>query len=113
MSSLNTQVFRGDRLRKMRKAAGWSQSVLGAKIGAHVTSISDWERGDNEPSGRHIAGLAREFGVTAEFFYGDNLDEEDRVVRLRRLRAELVLAGRDDLAEDLRRLAGELGDVPE
>lgn len=94
----------------MRKAAGWSQSDLGRKIGAHVTSISDWERGDNEPSGRHVAGLAREFAVAADFFYGDATDEEDRVSRVRRLRAELILSGRDDLAEDLRLIAEGYGE---
>lgn len=98
--------FRGARLRELRTSKGWSQGVLGRRIGAHVTSVSDWERGDNSPSGRHVASLARELGVEAEHFYDESDEEADQVSRLRRIRAELVLAGRDDLADDLRKIAG-------
>lgn len=72
---MDIRRFRGERLRELRAAAKYSQSVLAGKIGAHVTSISDWERGDNAPSGRHVASLASVFDVTAESFYGD--DEEE------------------------------------
>lgn len=68
--------FRGERLRELRRARGDSQTRLGQRIGAHVTSISDWERGDNAPSPRHVASLARELGVPIEHFYGDAEDEE-------------------------------------
>lgn len=54
-----------------------SQGDLGAKIGAHVTSISDWERGANDPSGRHVASLARVFEVDAEHFYGSGDEDDD------------------------------------
>lgn len=108
MALTGTRKFRGEFLRELRTTREWSQSDLGRRLGAHVTSISDWERGDNQPSGRHVAGLAREFGVAVEKFYGDADDEEDRVARVRRVRAELILAGRDDLADDLRMLAGDL-----
>lgn len=67
--------FRGEVLRELRRARGDSQTTLGQRIGAHVTSISDWERGDNAPSSRHIASLARELGVPIEHFYADD-DEE-------------------------------------
>lgn len=74
-----TGKFRGDKLRAARTARGWSQSKLARKLGAHVTSVSDWERGDNAPSGRHVAGLSRELGVPVETFYSDD-DEESRTV---------------------------------
>lgn len=77
MELSGTRRFRGDYLRDARKARGWSQSRLAFRIGAHVTSVSDWERGDNAPSGRHVAGLARELGVPAERFYGDSDDDEE------------------------------------
>lgn len=76
MAAAGTGKFEGKKLRKLRTDRGWSQSQLGHKIGAHVTSVSDWERGDNAPSGRHIVGLARELGVPVEHFYGDDEDEE-------------------------------------
>lgn len=70
-------AFDGSRLRAARKQKGLSQSKLAARIGAHVTSVSDWERGDNAPSGRHIASLSRELGVTAEELYGCGDDDEE------------------------------------
>lgn len=72
---VDIKTFDGARLREARKARGLSQSQLGSLIGAHVTSISDWERGANAPSGRHIASISRELGVSVEELYGDD-DEE-------------------------------------
>lgn len=80
MSELRTRSFRGDKLRDTRKAKNWSQSKLARKIGAHVTSVSDWERGANAPSGRHVASLSRELGVKAESFYSDDDEEESHPV---------------------------------
>lgn len=74
--ALRTTRFRGDRLRQLRKGHGWSQSDLARRISAHVTSVSDWERGDNAPSGRHVASLSRELGVPVEQFYEADEDEE-------------------------------------
>lgn len=78
VSSLHARIFRGDRLKELRNTAQpkMSQGQLAAKIGAHVTSISDWERGANAPSGRHVASLARVFEVDAEHFYGSDDDED-------------------------------------
>jgi transcriptional regulator with XRE-family HTH domain len=79
VSSLHARTFRGDRLKTLRTGTvpKISQGQLAARIGAHVTSISDWERGANAPSGRHVASLAREFGVDAEHFYGPDDDDEE------------------------------------
>ena len=89
-------AFRGGRLRDARKTKGLSQTRLAQKIGAHVTSISDWERGANAPSGRHVASLSRELGVEVGEFYGDADDEEAASMGLtggqRDLLAALALA---------------------
>lgn len=71
MSTAASGRFNGQKLRQLRTDRGWSQAEVGRRIGAHVTSISDWERGANAPSGRHVVALAREFSVSAEVFYGD------------------------------------------
>lgn len=78
---MQTRAFKGSVLRAARKEKGLSQSELGRRIGAHVTSISDWERGDNAPSGRHVASLSRELGVGVEKFY-DEAEEESRAMTL-------------------------------
>lgn len=56
------------KLKEARKATGLSQSQLAHKVGAHFTSISDWERGVNQPSARHLASLADALAVPMEFF---------------------------------------------
>lgn len=59
----------GSKIREARDAADLSQSQLASKIGAHVTSISDWERGAGQPSTRHLAGLAEALAQPLEFFF--------------------------------------------
>lgn len=68
--------FNRRRLREARKARDLSQSQLAGRIGAHFTSISDWETGKNAPSGRHVASLCRELGITAEQLYDEEEEEE-------------------------------------
>jgi transcriptional regulator with XRE-family HTH domain len=55
---MKTTTLLGSRIRQARRQSGLSQSQLAAKIGAHVTSVSDWERGVNEPSVRHMTSIA-------------------------------------------------------
>jgi len=96
---MQVRTFDGKRLRAFRKARRLSQSQLAGRINAHVTSISDWERGANEPSGRHLASLSHELGVDAGDFYGDDDDEEsdpvaDLVQAIRRVVRDEVEAVR-------------------
>jgi transcriptional regulator with XRE-family HTH domain len=56
----------GVRIRQARKSANLSQSQLALKIGAHVTSVSDWERGRNAPSARHLFSIAEATGARLE-----------------------------------------------
>lgn len=63
-------------LKTRTKGRQGSQAWLAAQIGAHVTSISDWERGANQPSPRHLAALATALGVTIESLM-DSADDEE------------------------------------
>jgi transcriptional regulator with XRE-family HTH domain len=67
----------GGRIRQARKRANLSQSQLAAKIGAHVTSVSDWERGRNAPSSRHLLGIAKATGTQIERFNTDDDEGDD------------------------------------
>lgn len=74
----------GDKIRQARLARKTmtdgrhgSQAWLADRIGAHVTSISDWERGVNQPSARHLRGIAEALGVTVESLYADTDDEDE------------------------------------
>ncbi len=68
------QTFDRANLRKARDDAGLSQSQLASKIGAHFTSVSDWERGKNVPTPRHIAGIAAATGRPVGFFFTSRED---------------------------------------
>lgn len=68
-ATVQGREFSGAKMRARRLAikdasAGkkGSQSWLAYMIGAHVTSISDWERGANAPSPRHLDALAQALG---------------------------------------------------
>jgi transcriptional regulator with XRE-family HTH domain len=89
------------RIRQARKGANLSQSQLAAKIGAHVTSVSDWERGRNAPSARHLLSIAAATGTSIEHFQdGDGDDEEaDPVSELTRAIKALVHAELAAMAE--------------
>lgn len=66
----------GAKIRLARTSAKLSQTNLAERIGAHVTSVSDWERGVNQPSPRHLASIARETGRAMEFFIGGEREQE-------------------------------------
>lgn len=53
-----------------------SQAWLAARIGAHPTSVSDWERGDTQPSLRHLRGISDALGVQMEDLYVDSPEVE-------------------------------------
>lgn len=74
-----------------------------------ASAVWRWENGKNAPAGDVLASLADALETDIDSFFteedGDDAEDGGRAVRLRKLRAELVLAGRDDLAADLAALA--------
>lgn len=73
------QKIRQARLARKAATGGrqGSQAWLALKIGAHVTSVSDWENGKNQPSARHLRSIAETLGVTVESLYADSDDEDE------------------------------------
>jgi transcriptional regulator with XRE-family HTH domain len=106
MSSIS--VVSGHRIREARLAAGLTQASLARAADTSERNIVRWENDQNAPRIKHLAAIARATGKDIAFFVGEESqpedEEEDRVTRIRRIRAELVLYGRDDLADDLLRL---------
>ena len=58
----------GSRIRQARRAVPLSQSELAERLGAHPTSVSDWERGVNRPRIETLAAIAEETGKTLDWF---------------------------------------------
>lgn len=50
----------GDRLRKARDLAGLSQGEMADKLGVKRTSLSAWERGENQP--RNFLDIVNRWG---------------------------------------------------
>jgi transcriptional regulator with XRE-family HTH domain len=69
-------------LKQRTRGRQGSQSWLAKQIGAHFTSVSDWERGVNQPSPRHLRAIADALGVRIEDLYGDDDEEDDPVAAL-------------------------------
>lgn len=84
-----------------------SQQKLADRAGIHVVTISNIERGAVTNTTLETLGkLARVLGVRiTDLLASEDEEEEDPAMRLRRLKAELILAGRDDLAAEVHALA--------
>lgn len=53
----------GERVRRLRERAGWSQEELGFRSGLHRNYIGGIERGERNVAIVNIARLAKAFGI--------------------------------------------------
>lgn len=60
--------FRGNHLRTLREAQGWTQEQLAVRVRAFPTMIGKWERGTVAPGAANVAKLAAAFGVRPQDF---------------------------------------------
>lgn len=61
-----------NKLKELRKNAGYSQAELAKKLSVHQTLISQIERGTVIPSGATLIEIAEFFGVTTDYLLGRN-----------------------------------------
>jgi len=108
------QIWNPARLSRARREAGLSQEGLARKLTTilgreaqpvRTRNIVRWERpresnGAHAPHTSFIGAIAEATGKDVAFFLSED-EEEDHLSRLRRVRAELVRQGHDDLADDL------------
>ena len=59
----------GETIKALRKRAKLTQATLAARLEVTPQSISNWERGADEPSGAHILALADALAVSVEELY--------------------------------------------
>lgn len=62
----------GERVRKLREQRGLKQHELGNAIGVRQSTISEIERGGNQPSVPVLCKLADYFSVKPGFFLDDD-----------------------------------------
>ena len=69
------QTF-GQRLKNLRRDAGFSQSDLSDRIGVSIQSISKWENDNTMPDISQIVPLAAVLGVSTDWLLGVGMNED-------------------------------------
>lgn len=96
--------FRGDHLRTLREARGWTQEQLAVRIRAAPTMIGKWELGHVTPGSSSVAKLAAALEVPPQEF--TDVDPAAMTVVELRIRAGLSRPEAADVAGvPVRRLA--------
>ncbi len=76
-----------DRLRQLRKEAGFTQEELAARAGMPVHSLRNHEQGQRQPSWPAVIKLSRALGVSTEEFASCDLEEDVGKATAKRKRA--------------------------
>lgn len=66
---MDKMIF-GERLKKLRKRDGVTQTELAKATGLSQSAITAWEVGTNYPAATAIVVLAEYFGVSADYLLG-------------------------------------------
>jgi transcriptional regulator with XRE-family HTH domain len=67
---MNTKIF-AERLRKAREEMGYSQRILGVRVGLSDKSISMYEKGTVYPPVGNLLKIAKELGKDISYFLED------------------------------------------
>lgn len=73
--NLDAEEF-GWRIRQAREARAISQDELAVRIGKDQRAISEYELGKRRLAALDLPLLARELGVTVEYFFESNTEED-------------------------------------
>jgi transcriptional regulator with XRE-family HTH domain len=68
MIALTATETLGGRIRRLRKARGWSQETLAIQADTDQAAISDWERDTTHPLPPTLHKIAAAFGLSIEEF---------------------------------------------
>jgi len=78
-----------------------SQQALADRVGVHVITVSQWERGKSAPTVANLMAISEATGQPIEFFTGDSDDEEEAEQRMAELISLLMQRQQYDIAHDL------------
>ena len=62
------RTFDGEALRRLRVGRHLSAEDLARRVGASRQAVTNWEEGRHEPRFDHVKALAKEFGLSVEYF---------------------------------------------
>jgi transcriptional regulator with XRE-family HTH domain len=66
----DTTGLQADRLKSLREQRGWSQRELSRQCGLGETAIGLYERGDAEPTAKHLRMMAETLAVSTDYLLG-------------------------------------------
>lgn len=78
-----------DIFKQLRKDSGLSGERLGALLGVHKTSVSNWEKGRNFPSTKVIVQLTEIFNVSIDYLLGTQEDEPGLTLAQKKVIADI------------------------
>lgn len=64
-----------DRLKKLRKAQGYSMKQMAEALGMCYTTYVNYEKNEREPNSEGLVLIAKYFGVTVDYLLGINSTE--------------------------------------
>ncbi len=67
----------GQRINELRRACGWNQVELAARLNVTKQTISNWENDNIQPSVEMLVRISKIFGVTTDYLLG--LDDVPRL----------------------------------
>ena len=70
-----------NRIKKIRKDAGLTQTEFGKKLGVAGNTITGYEKGTREPSNAIITSICREFGINEEWLRTGNGEPSSKKTR--------------------------------
>ena len=65
----------GENIRKVRSSRKESQGALAKAIGVSKNSVSAWESGEKRPDKKHLANVAKRYGVSTDLLLYGNYPE--------------------------------------
>jgi len=71
-----------DKIRTLRKKAGWSQVELAEKLSVHAGHVNRLEKGHYQPSIELLKKLAQLLGVTTDYLLNDELENPDAIFNI-------------------------------
>ncbi len=83
-----------EKIKLLRLKNKLSQLELGEKLGVSNRAVSKWEKGISMPSSENIYLLSKIFGVTVEYFYNEETEENKKSVSGMESLTELFKIGR-------------------
>lgn len=64
-----------EKLVKLRKDRGWSQTVLCERVGVNIAHLSRLENSKSNPSGEMLWKIAKALGVSMDYFMDEEAEE--------------------------------------